>query len=318
LRASARPRTYRSAQDEQSRRLLFLVIGIVLVVTAIIVAVGYYFGVVVPSRQPVLTVGSERFTANDIVRRARSVKNQSSAESSTADVAQAIQSAFDLLEREAIIRQVAAERGVVATKEQIDTQLYAFAGVPLSSDRELFVQKYRELLLKSGLTDKEYRNISENQMLQQLISVQLIGDIAPTQPQVRLRVLQLRSQEQAQNALDRINEGVPLETLAQAAGVTGTVDHGWVIRGAEEPEVDAVAFNLEEGERSGIIAASNGLFYIVEVAEKAADRRVEQNQVVTIQGSTFDRYVRTKKAEMMIIRDESPATITKILRQVQQ
>jgi parvulin-like peptidyl-prolyl isomerase len=314
---TARPRPIRSAQDEQQRRLLFLVGGVILAVTAIIVGIGYYVGVVLPSQKAVLTVGEEKFTVNDIVRRARAVKNQSDTQSSTADVAQAIQSAYDLLEREAVVRQAAAEMGITATKEQIDTQLYAFAGVPLSSDREVFVQKYRELLLKSGLTDREYRRIAENQMLQQLISVQLIGEIPPMQPQARIRVLQLRSEEQAKNAVDRLNEGVTLEMLAQAAGVTGTVDRGWIIRGQEEPEVEEAAFGLAEGERSDIIRAASGGFYIVEVLEKADERRVEQSQVVTAQGSIFDRFIRDKKAQMHVSRDQSPATITSILRQVQ-
>jgi parvulin-like peptidyl-prolyl isomerase len=127
----------------------------------------------------------------------------------------------------------------------------------------------------------------------------------------------LRTEEQATNALDRLNEGITIDALAQAAGVAGTVDRGWIIRGQEEPEVEAAAFSLAEGERSGVIKAANGAFYIVEVVEKAAERRVEQSQVITAQGSTFDRWVREKKAGMMIIRDESPATLTKILRRVQ-
>lgn len=312
---SSRSRRY--VQEERQRRLLYLLVGAVLVVVLLIIGTGYYVGVVRPDQKPVLVVGSERFTVNDVAKRARAVKAESDPNSSTASVPQAIQSALDLLEREAIVRQGARELGIMASPEQVETQLYAMIGVPLSSDREYFIQRYRERLLQTGLSDAEYRRLAEAQMLQQLVSAHLIGRIAPVQPQVRLRVLQLNTEEAAKNALERLNEGLPMEFLAAAAGVGGTVDRGWIIRGQEDPAVEAVAFSLEEGQRSEIIRGENGLYYIIEVVEKAEERPVEQQQVLATQGTRLDRWVQQKRNELMITRDLDFDTTVRLVKKVQ-
>lgn len=310
-------RTSRSAQEEQQRRLLYLLCGGLLGIVFLIIGVGYYVGVVRAAQKPVLIVGDEKFTANDIARRARGVRGQSDANTSTSNAAQALQAAVELLEREAIVRQGAREMGITATADQIEAQLHLQAGVQPNVEREVFVQHYRGLLQRSGLSDAEYRRIAENHALQQLISTKLLGDVAPVQPQVHIRVLQLLSEEAAKNALQRLEEGLPMELLARSAGSPANVDRGWIIRGQEERAVEEVAFSLKEGERSGVIQADNGAYYIIEVVERDDQRPVEPQQISSAQLKQLDLWIRQRLNETTIVRNLDMEMTLRILKKVE-
>ena len=89
--------------------------------------------------------------------------------------------------------------------------------------------------------------------------------------QVRASHILVKSEKEAQDLLARLKAGEKFEELAQkhsmdAANTKGG-DLGWFSKGGMLPEFEKVAFNLNEGDTSGIVKTKYG-FHIIKVTGK--------------------------------------------------
>lgn len=113
---------------------------------------------------------------------------------------------------------------------------------------------------QSNLTDDEMKKFYEQNK-----------DKFRSDNQVRASHILVKSEKEAQDLLARLKAGEKFEELAQkhsmdAANTKGG-DLGWFSKGAMLPEFEKVAFNLKEGETSGVVKTKYG-FHIIKVTGK--------------------------------------------------
>ena len=95
--------------------------------------------------------------------------------------------------------------------------------------------------------------------------------------QYHVHIIQVASQPEAQTALGRVKGGEPFAAVAKAlsqepTSATKGGDLGWLPQGTFAPEVEQLALNPATPLNAPQIVASQGGFYVVEVAERPTER----------------------------------------------
>jgi parvulin-like peptidyl-prolyl isomerase len=98
-----------------------------------------------------------------------------------------------------------------------------------------------------------------------------------TATQYHARVIQLASQPEAESALARVKGGEPFAALArqlsqEPVSATQGGDLGWLPQGSFAPEVEQLALNPATPLNTPQVVSSQGVFFVVEVADPPAQR----------------------------------------------
>jgi parvulin-like peptidyl-prolyl isomerase len=156
---------------------------------------------------------------------------------------------------------------------------------PTEYTLESFQQQYEENVkgLEENIqfTEANYRELAELQILSEKVRDAVLADLKPEQDHVWVRLIQTSSQESAQSALDRLNQGEDFGALASelsedSLSKSSAGDIGWLNRYDLEDRYGA-AFattaleELEIGEVSQVVEGEPavegqaGTFYLVQV-----------------------------------------------------
>ncbi len=258
----ARPLAGRAAPwtqiDPERRNAILLYGGISLVVlfALALVAYGYYEDRIAPKHETVLTVAGRQFDYAALERRViADLKAGALAQSNS--VQQAVLRTLDNMEREELLRRAGPAKGINVTDEDVDIQIHAQVGLQLNAPRDVFASLYRQELLKSGLTNSEYRENVKAHLIEQKLQAQALDAIPAEAEQVDLRLIVLSTPDAAKAAKDRLDKGESFP-----AG-----QPGWVPRGALPSKVEDVLFSLPVGVNSEPIETPYGV-YIVQARNK--------------------------------------------------
>lgn len=212
---------------------------------------------------------------------------------------------------EELIRQAAAEKGIVVSSEEVDRRIEESFGyyrqqptplpsaptvepitataeitptvtpTPMTRERfeELYTQYLNTLQETTGLSEAEYRQIVKAELLRQKME-EFIGQQIPTsEPQVHARHILVETEEEAEAVLQRLDQGEDFASLAEelsqdpgSAGQGG--DLGWFPRGQMVTQFEEAAFGLSPGETSDVVETSSG-YHIIIVEERDEDRELD-------------------------------------------
>ena len=130
---------------------------------------------------------------------------------------------------------------------------------------------------------------------------QILSSFSSTVEQVHIRQILTYNQEDAQAALSRLNSGSDFDELAALYDPATRGDIGWFPRGyLDLPEVEAAAFSLQVDEISPIIESEIG-FHIIKVIERDPARPLSFEALLSLQASTLEDWVATRRAESEIV-----------------
>jgi peptidyl-prolyl cis-trans isomerase C len=167
-----------------------------------------------------------------------------------------------------LIEQAADDMGIVVTDAEVDAEVQAlvdFAGGQAG---------YEQWLAENLYTAQEFRddqrsNLITSRMLQVVTQDVYAGNV----PQVHARHILVRSQEEANDILSRLQAGEDFVTLASLSLDMSTRDSGgdlgWFTHGqlsAQAQSLENIAFTLQPGQIAGPIATSLG-YHILQVIE---------------------------------------------------
>ncbi len=182
------------------------------------------------------------------------------------------QQVLDLLIEQELIRQEAARQGISVSDEAVDAEINSMI-------QESGQDYFNAWLASNYYTLDEFREV----IRLDLITSQLVAPIAQSVPsvaeQVHARHILVNSQAQADEILGRLMAGEDFAALAAQYSVDVTTranggDLGWFPRGGLlVPEVEEVAFSLQPGQTSGVVATAWG-FHIVQTLEYDPNREV--------------------------------------------
>jgi parvulin-like peptidyl-prolyl isomerase len=187
------------------------------------------------------------------------------------------------LARTELMREQAQKMGLAAAAA-------AEARRRLEAERaKLGDDKFAAMLKSQGMTEQEYLEQIEDQVIVEMLGQRVSSDVTATYDEaesyylthkglfslssmVHLAHILVDSEGQAQMVLDQIKRGEDFGRLAsQVSEDMGTKqnggDMGWVEKGSVDPALDQEAFALPTGQVSGVVKTSDG-YQILKVLER--------------------------------------------------
>ncbi len=251
-------------------------------------------------------------------------------------------SVVDQLIEDALIQEKAREAGIIVTSQEVtqaindminqDAQYSALASAqstvtdttqiptPTPLPQAEIDKIYNTMLTDMKLSDKQFREIVESNLLRQKVQEFLAGQVITTGLVAHVQMVQADSQEEADAALKRIESGEDFAIVAKEVSTdTQTAetggDLGWVASGQLSSrygqEVDTAVFAMDAG--TARVVESNGLFYVIRVAEKNENGPLPDEVVTARKNSALEDWLTERKAspdvkiERLLQPDQIPA-----------
>jgi peptidyl-prolyl cis-trans isomerase C len=197
----------------------------------------------------------------------RSLLRQQQMTNTTDPVSLQVQVLTNLIQ-DLLIEQAADEMGVVVTDSEVDAEVQAiidFAGGEAG---------YQQWLSENLYTEQEFRDDQRSNLITSRMLELVTHDVyAGSVPQVHARHILVRTQDEANNILARMQAGEDFVALASLSLDTSTRDSGgdlgWFTHGQLSPQAQSlenVAFTLQEGQIAGPIATGLG-YHVIQVLE---------------------------------------------------
>ena len=266
----------------------------VLVLLGVIVY-GWWDSQVGPPQSKALRVGDTTLNVDFFSRRLKGFLQESGLTASGQQIDQSTMLAIvnymaTILEQETLLRQRApVDLGLSATPDEVEGEITSRLSVS-RDDAVKFQVAYAAELKKKDLSDKEYREMVEADLLDTEVQDGFVRAAPEAADQVRIRLIQVGAKEDADKVVERLNAGEDFAVVAkEMSGDTTTKDQGgekgWVTLEELDPSYAAKVFALDVGKRSEPLEGQGG-FLIIEVEEKEAGRPVESAQRTAI-GSRY-------------------------------
>lgn len=244
----------------------------------------------------------------------------------------------DLIDNE-LIRLEAARRGITVTPEEVDQYIVDYfapsastgeAGkeesapstpttetptptptpqptatpAPGQAPLDKAKENLNKVLALSGLmTDKEYRTLIAEPAILETKVEKAIGDEVPTTgEQVHVRHILLEKEEDAKNALARLQQGADFDALAKEISTdTATKDEGgdlgWFPRGVMDAEFEKAAFAVNPGQIYPEVVQSSLGYHVIKGEGHETDRPISDEYLPTIRYKAYTDWLQKQRSE---------------------
>src|SRR5205085_375761 len=98
------------------------------------------------------------------------------------------------IQQEELLRQSTGELGIQVTDDDIDNGIKNAAGLLTGAPQDAFAPAYRSLLLQTGLSNTEYRDVMKAQVIQQKFTEKTVTSIPDQGPSVKIHLIVLGNQ----------------------------------------------------------------------------------------------------------------------------
>jgi parvulin-like peptidyl-prolyl isomerase len=264
--------------------MVFIIASLLLVAVLAGVGIFYYQTNVAPYRKVVLTVDNQVVRMDYFLKRVRMADDETT---------QTLQQ----LTYEQIVKTMAPQYNLTVSPSDVDSALKKEAlssGVDSSSEAA-FQGWYAEKLSTTGLSDSEYRDMVESNLLAAKFQEYLSQDIPAKAEQVHLYTILTATSVEAEKARSRIVAGeeftavasdISLDTQTKSRGG----ELGWIPRGVTP--YDDVVFNLNIGQISDPVAVDadspgTSQYSIFKVTEKDPDRTIDAGPMGVLRSRAF-------------------------------
>ena len=141
------------------------------------------------------------------------------------------------LEDEAFALALIAERGIVITDDDVTAAIATELGVAEGGSGSAFDNAYRARLTSTGISDGNYRRLTEAAEADRLLREAIRTEIGETGETVMLRIVVVDTQDEADDVVARINAGEDMGSIAQIESihVQSRVEDGLWITPPETP-----------------------------------------------------------------------------------
>ncbi len=183
------------------------------------------------------------------------------------------QQILDQLIEQELIRQLAAQQGIVISDAEVDAIISAMAA-------ETGQEYFNSWLQSNYYSLDEFREAIRLEQISNRLLEPVVNAVPTSAEQVHARHILVNTLNEANALLARLQAGEDFAALAARYSVDVTTrdnggDLGWFPRGGLlVPEVEQVAFEQSPGQISAVIASAWG-YHIVQTLEFDPDREIE-------------------------------------------
>lgn len=143
----------------------------------------------------------------------------------------------------------------------------------------------------NGYTDESFRTALRREIMAVWQRDQIINAVSTTAEQIHARQILVQDEANATDAYQKLQDGMDFAELANVYDPTTGGDLGWFAAGTlTQPEVDAAAFALEEGQYSTVIKSAIG-YHIIYVIERDPQHTLSINGRLILQKAAIEKWL---------------------------
>ncbi|HEY91679.1 MAG TPA: hypothetical protein G4O07_07575 [Dehalococcoidia bacterium] len=293
-------------EKKSSKKSRFILAAVILAILGIAIGIGYYFIYVVPLQHTIIKVNNAEINIDYFVRRMLI--------SGTTDD---IFTMIDTITNEELIRQVAPKPpyNIEATEDQLMAELRVSARGENEtiSDAE-FKSWYRDQRNESGLSDKEFKELSRTYLMASYMAEYLAERVSSVAEQVHLHMILVSGYEETTEVFERLDAGedffaVAQELSADAAGGEEASELGWWPREALGIKSDTYyltppewMFDLGIGAYSEptIMDQESQTYAIFMVSERSPAREIDAEKLDIVKGRQLEMWLDSEASRNII------------------
>src|SRR5258706_11550125 len=152
-----------------------------------------------------------------------------------------------------------------------------------------------------GYTDQDFRSGLRRGAESAWMRDKIISTVPSTAEQVHVQQILLYNQDKAQEFLAQLRDGSDFNDLALKADPVTRGDLGWVPRGyLLNTQIEDVAFNLEVGQHSDVIATDVG-FHIIRILERDPNRPLSPDALLALQELALKKWIEEQRAKANVV-----------------
>jgi peptidyl-prolyl cis-trans isomerase C len=152
-----------------------------------------------------------------------------------------------------------------------------------------------------GYTDQDFRSGLRRGAESAWMRDKIISTVPSTAEQVHVQQILLYNQDKAQDFLAQLRDGADFNDLALKADPVTRGDLGWVPRGyLLNTQIEDVAFNLEVGQHSDVIATDVG-FHIIRILERDPNRPLSPDALLALQELALKKWIEEQRAKANVV-----------------
>lgn len=304
-----------SREHVTQERVTLIALG-VLIAVAIITAAGVVWGVILPPRAHVLTVGDATFTARDIEERATFLI---AGGSESAD--DPVTTAVNMLRREEILLQAGAPEVGEITADDMKQALKKNMAIAEDASDETFATSYAAFL-ESAYIDKEpWERMVRASIVVERLAKKFEAEVGTAGTQFHLMGVGSRDRARVLQLRDAVTAGGDFRAKATELGLVTpqqTPDFGWILPPESGHLKDTVKVDqLKAGQMSEIVER-NFQFELYYMAEREEQRDYTDQQKRSLANAKVDDWAKQQvdQGKVAVTEDISDSERRWILKQV--
>lgn len=192
------------------------------------------------------------------------------------------------------------------TETQVVSATVTPAPTPTPYTEAEYQRIYKETLdnvsKSSGLTEAEFRTLTENRLLRTKLQDVVTADVPTTEEEIHARHILVKvastataeekqkADEKIKAALERLKKGEPFDVVAKEVSEDSSAaqggDLGWFGKGRMVAEFEDAAFKLEVNQISDIVTTQFG-YHIIQVTEKDPARKLDDSTLASKKQQAF-------------------------------
>lgn len=310
-------------RDQQAReaqtgeRVTLIALGVLLAV-AILVGAGVVWGVVLPPRAHILTVGSQEFNAADAEKRATFLVAGNS--TLTDDP---VTAAVNMIKRDETLLQAGASEVGEITGDDLTKAIKKRIGVADDADAAAYATAYKTFLDGTNLDKATFERLVRAQVIEERLGAKLQAASGDSGPQYHLLGVTSRDQTKLKQFREAVVGGADFASTAMSMGFAKTpqeVDVGWVLPPATSGFLKDVVQpeKLQAGQMTEVLPRESGLQYdVYRMVEREDKRAYTDDQKVELGGQFVDAWIlEQQKDKVKVAEDISDGERRWILKRV--
>ncbi|MFC2055975.1 peptidylprolyl isomerase [Chloroflexota bacterium] len=277
-------------RDRKGRRTGFIIASVVIALILVIIGVSYYPTYVAPYRRTIITVDDITIRMDYFLKRTQ----LAGADPMTM---------LGDLAKEQMMKLGAPRYGIEVNPEDINQELRRIArgGSETISESE-FKEWYRQRLNETELSDSEYKEIIDTNLLAARLYEHLAERMSTLAEQIHIHAILVDTEKEAEKVKARLDAGEDFAVLAREVSLDAKSsenggDLGWVPRGVLAPVIEYEAWTMSSGNISEPVvyydtndpdAVAPIGSYILMVSEKADARGVAEEYLPVLRSRLLE------------------------------